>query len=63
MVGGLLGGGYMVLWEYRGSGLAFRSEFNPLVREVRKGASLLHFATCAISAPLIHVNTRPPRRR
>jgi Xaa-Pro aminopeptidase len=37
--------GYMVLWEYKGPGLAFLSDFNPLVREVRKGASLFYFAT------------------
>jgi Xaa-Pro dipeptidase len=30
--------GYMVLWEYKGPGLAILSEFNPLVREVRGGA-------------------------
>ncbi|HUF85910.1 MAG TPA: dimethylsulfonioproprionate lyase DddP [Thermohalobaculum sp.] len=37
--------GYMVLWEYKGPGLAFLSDFNPLVREVRKGASMFYFAT------------------
>jgi Xaa-Pro dipeptidase len=37
--------GYMVLWEYKGPGLAILSEFNPLVREVRKGASMFYFAT------------------
>ena len=35
--------GYMVLWEY--GGYAHLSEFNPLVREVRTGASFFYFAT------------------
>ncbi|MHA1528048.1 MAG: aminopeptidase P family protein, partial [Alphaproteobacteria bacterium] len=37
--------GYMVLWEYKGSSFAFLSDFNPLVREVRGGASMFYFAT------------------
>ncbi|MEQ8666343.1 MAG: Xaa-Pro peptidase family protein [Rhodospirillales bacterium] len=35
--------GYMVLWEY--GGYAYMSEFAPLVREVRAGASFFYFAT------------------
>ena len=35
--------GYMVLWEY--GGYAYMSGFNPLVREVRAGASFFYFAT------------------
>lgn len=35
--------GYMVLWEY--GGYPYMSEFNPLVREVRFGASFFYFAT------------------
>jgi len=35
--------GYMVLWEY--GGLKYMSEYNPLVREVRAGASFFYFAT------------------
>jgi hypothetical protein len=35
--------GHMVLWEY--GGYAYMSEFNPLVREVRAGASFFYFAT------------------
>ena len=35
--------GYMVLWEY--GGLKYLSEYNPLVREVRSGASFFYFAT------------------
>ncbi|MEP3114875.1 dimethylsulfonioproprionate lyase DddP [Nisaea sp.] len=39
----LLADGHMVLWEY--GGLAHLSAFNPLVREVRKGASFFYFST------------------
>ena len=35
--------GHMVLWEY--GGYAYMSEYNPLVREVRTGASFFYFAT------------------
>jgi Xaa-Pro aminopeptidase len=35
--------GYMVLWEY--GGYAYLSGFNPLVNEVRMGASFFYFAT------------------
>jgi Xaa-Pro aminopeptidase len=35
--------GHMVLWEY--GGLKYMSEYNPLVREVRSGASFFYFAT------------------
>lgn len=35
--------GYMVLWEY--GGYSYMSEYNPLVREVRFGASFFYFAT------------------
>ncbi|NVK32173.1 MAG: aminopeptidase P family protein [Gammaproteobacteria bacterium] len=35
--------GYMVLWDYKNS--PFLAEFNPLVREVRSGASMFYFAT------------------
>jgi Xaa-Pro aminopeptidase len=35
--------GYMLLWEY--GGYAYMSEYNPLVREVRAGASFFYFAT------------------
>ncbi len=35
--------GHMVLWEY--GGLAFLSDYNPLVNEVRAGASFFYFAT------------------
>ena len=35
--------GHMVLWEY--GGYAYMSEYNPLVREVRAGASFFYFAT------------------
>ena len=35
--------GYMMLWEY--GGLKYMSEYNPLVREVRSGASFFYFAT------------------
>ena len=35
--------GYMVLWEY--GGYAYMSEYAPLVREVRAGASFFYFAT------------------
>jgi len=35
--------GYMVLWEY--GGYAYMSGYNPLVREVRAGASFFYFAT------------------
>jgi len=37
--------GHMVLWEYKGASFAFLSDFNPLVREVRGGASMFYFAT------------------
>jgi len=37
--------GHMVLWEYKGASFAFLSEFNPLVKEVRGGASLFYFST------------------
>ncbi len=33
--------GYMVMWDYKNS--PFLSEFNPLVREVRTGASMFYF--------------------
>ncbi len=36
--------GHMVLWEYKGTALAFLSDFNPLVSEVRSGASMFYFA-------------------
>ena len=39
----LLADGHMVLWEY--GGLKHLSEFNPIVREVRYGASYFYFAT------------------
>lgn len=39
----LLAGGHMVLWEY--GGLPHLSAYNPLVREVRPGASFFYFAT------------------
>ncbi|MCB2094882.1 MAG: aminopeptidase P family protein [Rhodobacteraceae bacterium] len=35
--------GYMVNWDYKNS--PFLSDFNPLVREVRSGASMYYFAT------------------
>ena len=35
--------GYMLLWEY--GGYAYMSGYNPLVREVRAGASFFYFAT------------------
>ena len=35
--------GHMVLWEY--GGLAYLSGYNPLVKEVRAGASFFYFAT------------------
>ncbi len=35
--------GHMVLWEY--GGYAYMSEYNPLVGEVRMGASFFYFAT------------------
>ena len=35
--------GYMVLWEY--GGYAYMSDYNPLVQEVRMGASFFYFAT------------------
>jgi len=35
--------GYMLLWEYGGYG--YMSAYNPLVREVRAGASFFYFAT------------------
>ncbi len=35
--------GYLVLWEY--GGYAYLSAYNPLVREVRYGASFFYFAT------------------
>lgn len=34
---------YMILWEY--GGLQYLSSYNPLVREVRSGASFFYFAT------------------
>ena len=34
--------GYMVMWDYKNS--PFLSEFNPLVREQRSGASMFYFA-------------------
>lgn len=36
--------GHMVLWEYKGPSFAFLSSFNPLVKEVRGGASLFYFS-------------------
>jgi len=35
--------GYMVIWDYKNA--PFLSEFNPLVRERRSGASMFYFAT------------------
>ncbi|MFT5740355.1 MAG: Xaa-Pro aminopeptidase [Gammaproteobacteria bacterium] len=35
--------GYMVLWEY--GGYAYMSDYNPLINEVRAGASFFYFAT------------------
>lgn len=35
--------GHMVLWEY--GGYAYLSDYNPLVKEVRSGASFFYFAT------------------
>jgi Xaa-Pro aminopeptidase len=35
--------GYMVIWDYKNS--PFLSEFNPLVREQRSGASMFYFST------------------
>ena len=35
--------GYMVLWDYRNS--LFLADFNPLVREVRRSASIFYFAS------------------
>jgi len=35
--------GHMILWEY--GGYKYMSEYNPLVREVRAGASFFYFAT------------------
>ncbi|MDH5797944.1 MAG: Xaa-Pro peptidase family protein [Paracoccaceae bacterium] len=35
--------GYMVIWDYKNS--PFLSEFNPLVRERRSGASMFYFST------------------
>ena len=35
--------GHMILWEY--GGLQYLSSYNPLVREVRSGASFFYFAT------------------
>ncbi|MEM9009637.1 MAG: dimethylsulfonioproprionate lyase DddP [Pseudomonadota bacterium] len=40
----VLADGHMVLWEYKGASFAFLSDFNPLVREVRGGASMFYFA-------------------
>ncbi|MEO0913989.1 MAG: dimethylsulfonioproprionate lyase DddP, partial [Pseudomonadota bacterium] len=34
--------GYMILWEYKNA--PFLADFNPLVREVRSGASMYYFA-------------------
>ncbi|PSL21654.1 dimethylsulfonioproprionate lyase DddP [Shimia abyssi] len=34
--------GYMVIWDYKNA--PFLSEFNPLVREVRSGASMFYFS-------------------
>ena len=34
--------GYMVIWDYKNA--PFLSAFNPLVREVRSGASMFYFA-------------------
>ena len=39
----LLANGHMVLWEY--GGIAYMSDYNPLVREVRSGGSFFYFAT------------------
>lgn len=39
----VLADGYMVLWEY--AGLAYMASYNPLVSEVRGGASFFYFAT------------------
>jgi Xaa-Pro aminopeptidase len=37
--------GHMVLWEYKGASYAFLTSFNPLVKEVRGGASMFYFST------------------
>ena len=37
--------GHMVLWEYKGARFSFLSSFNPLVKEVRGGASMFYFST------------------
>ncbi|WP_075995326.1 dimethylsulfonioproprionate lyase DddP [Salaquimonas pukyongi] len=39
----VLADGYMVLWDYKNS--PFLADFNPLVREVRGGASMFYFGT------------------
>ena len=39
----VLADGYMVLWDY--GGYPYLSDYNPLVREVRSGASFFYFAT------------------
>ena len=44
--------GHMVLWEYKG--LPFLSEYNPLVREVRGGASMFYFAAGDRAGVLAH---------
>lgn len=36
--------GHMVLWEYKGPRFGFLSSYNPLVREVRGGASMFYFS-------------------
>ncbi|MEM6549573.1 MAG: dimethylsulfonioproprionate lyase DddP [Pseudomonadota bacterium] len=46
--------GHIVLWEYKGSAYAFLSDFNPLVKEVRGGASMFYFATGDRTADAAH---------
>ena len=38
----VMSNGYMVVWDYKNA--PFLSEFNPLVREVKSGASMFYFA-------------------
>ena len=39
----VMASGYMVVWDYKNS--PFLCDFNPLVKEVRSGASMFYFAT------------------
>lgn len=43
--------GYMVLFDYKGGAGRFLADFNPLVREVRGGASMFYFA-CGDHGPV-----------